>query len=125
MSTPTEPLWTPPSDKVLERDNYTCVYCGFDGRLFDNWMQLSWDHLLPTSQGGKDELENLATACLSCNSITSRMRISPGETREEILTKKREHVAQRRKEYYARWLDSVAKRYLDRPLPEIREAKPS
>ena len=26
--------------KVFERDEFICVYCGFDGRLFDNWMQL-------------------------------------------------------------------------------------
>ena len=32
--------------EVFERDHFTCVYCGFDGRLFDNWMQLSVDHQL-------------------------------------------------------------------------------
>ena len=25
----------------------TCVYCGFDGRGFDAWMQLTVDHLRP------------------------------------------------------------------------------
>ena len=37
---------------IFERDHFTCAYCGYDGRLFDNWMQLSVDHILPQSLGG-------------------------------------------------------------------------
>jgi len=66
---------------VFERDNFTCAYCGFDGRTFDNWMQLSVDHILPKSSARDDSSENMVTACQSCNSITSRMRFSPDASR--------------------------------------------
>jgi hypothetical protein len=35
--------------ETYARYHYTCVYCGFDGRGFDAWMQLTVDHIKPTS----------------------------------------------------------------------------
>lgn len=46
--------------QVYERDSYECVYCGSDS-------QLQCDHVVPVSKGGETTLENLATACRSCN----------------------------------------------------------
>jgi hypothetical protein len=46
--------------QVYERDLYTCVYCG-------SQKNLTLDHVYPESLGGKTELENLVTACRSCN----------------------------------------------------------
>lgn len=46
---------------VYKRDGYACVYCG---RTTD----LSLDHVLAKARGGKDELSNLVTACIPCNS---------------------------------------------------------
>ena len=102
--------------KVFRRDFFTCVYCGFDGRLFDSWMQLSVDHIRPQHTGGDNSLENLATACKACNSITSRMRFTADTSKEQILEDKRERVKQRRKEFYDWWLKNVAPLYLYRPL---------
>ena len=48
-------------DAVLERDRYACVYCGSEKNLVI-------DHVIPIAQGGGHEIENLATACKSCNS---------------------------------------------------------
>jgi 5-methylcytosine-specific restriction endonuclease McrA len=45
---------------VMHRDNYTCQYCG---RKAD----LTIDHILPRSRGGKDTWENVTVACLKCN----------------------------------------------------------
>jgi 5-methylcytosine-specific restriction endonuclease McrA len=104
---------------IFERDHFTCAYCGFDGRLFDNWMQLSVDHILPQSLGGHSGPENIITACRACNSITSRMRFPGGKTREQILEDKRSRVAERREKFYDWWLKGVAPLYLDRPLPPI------
>lgn len=47
--------------EVYERDGFRCVYCG----SADN---LTIDHLHPRSRGGSNEVDNLATACKSCNS---------------------------------------------------------
>jgi hypothetical protein len=46
---------------VWERDNFTCQFCGTRRRL-------SVDHIIPESQGGKTELDNLQTLCVPCNS---------------------------------------------------------
>lgn len=49
---------------VYERDGYLCTYCG-------SGVRLSVDHRVPRSRGGGDEIENLTTACCSCNSRKS------------------------------------------------------
>ena len=46
---------------VYKRDGFSCVYCG----THDN---LTLDHVVPRSQGGRDTWENLVTACQKCNS---------------------------------------------------------
>ena len=42
------------------RDNYTCQYCG-------SREQLTLDHVMPVSRGGKSTWENVVTACYPCN----------------------------------------------------------
>jgi len=103
--------------ETYARYHYTCVYCGFDGRGFDAWMQLTVDHIKPTSAGGKDDPDNLVPACHACNSITSRMPFTDTASREEILAQKRERVRQRRVLFHDYWLKTVAPHFLDRPLP--------
>lgn len=45
---------------LRERDGSLCVYCdAVDGNVVD--------HMLPVSQGGTDDLDNLALACGPCN----------------------------------------------------------
>jgi 5-methylcytosine-specific restriction endonuclease McrA len=46
---------------IFKRDNNTCVYCG-------KQSDLTLDHVLPKSRGGKTHWENLVTACKRCNS---------------------------------------------------------
>lgn len=48
---------------LFRRDRYTCAYCG--GRY--THKDLSRDHILPQSRGGKDTWMNCVTACRSCN----------------------------------------------------------
>lgn len=49
---------------VLNRDGFRCAYCG-RGRA--DGVQLHLDHLVPVARGGKSTLDNLVTACASCN----------------------------------------------------------
>ena len=104
---------------VYERDHFTCVYCGFDGRPFDSWMQLSIDPVRPQSQGGTDAISNMVCACKACNSITSRMKFEDLESPEEIIEKKRTRIAERRVVFYEKWRQYVGPHYLDRPLPPV------
>ena len=45
---------------VFKRDNFTCQYCGTN-------KDLTLDHVIPRSKGGKSAWNNLVTACKKCN----------------------------------------------------------
>jgi len=94
------------------KHNFTCQYCGYDGRSFPNWLQLAIDHIVPLSQGGTDEPDNKITACQACNSITSRMTFPEGMSREEIIAQKRQRVHDTQTEYFQFWRDFVAPLYI-------------
>jgi uncharacterized Zn-finger protein len=49
--------------ELFRRDRMMCAYCG---RLFKD-SDLSRDHVIPTSRGGKDIWTNVVTACNRCN----------------------------------------------------------
>jgi HNH endonuclease len=49
--------------KVYERDGYTCRYCGTPVTPYTATL----DHLVPMVAGGTNGIDNLVTACLSCN----------------------------------------------------------
>lgn len=51
--------------QVRKRANYFCEYCHSDERW--QFVIFTIDHILPVSQGGKDNLDNLALACFHCN----------------------------------------------------------
>ena len=48
---------------VYARDNYSCQYCGKRCVTED----LTYDHVLPRSQGGKTEWSNIVSCCIRCN----------------------------------------------------------
>ena len=45
---------------VFLRDKFSCQYCGGKN-------ELTFDHLLPRSRGGKTDWDNVVTACSACN----------------------------------------------------------
>ncbi len=45
---------------VMIRDGFTCQYCG-------SFEDLTMDHVIPVSRGGKTTFENCVTACKPCN----------------------------------------------------------
>lgn len=70
--------------KVLARDNFTCQYCG---RTPQDGIKLEVDHIYPKSKGGKLEINNLITACETCN--VGKCDVILGE---RLLRKLREHA---------------------------------
>jgi len=48
---------------IYTRDRFACQYCGarFDAE------DLTFDHVVPRSQGGRTSWENIVTACVPCN----------------------------------------------------------
>lgn len=48
--------------RVFRRDGYKCVYCASN-------KNLTIDHVIPKSRGGKNTWLNLATCCSHCNKV--------------------------------------------------------
>lgn len=48
-------------ENIFKRDNHTCAYCG-------RFRDLTIDHIIPKSKGGKDSWDNLISSCFGCNS---------------------------------------------------------
>ncbi len=48
---------------VFLRDKWSCQYCGETFKTPD----LTFDHVVPRSRGGRTTWENIVTACQSCN----------------------------------------------------------
>lgn len=47
---------------VFLRDSFTCQYCGSTAR-----EQLTFDHVIPRSRGGRTTWDNIVAACSGCN----------------------------------------------------------
>lgn len=48
---------------LFARDRHLCLYCGRQCQR----SELTRDHVLPLSRGGRDAWENVVSACLHCN----------------------------------------------------------
>lgn len=48
---------------IIHRDNYVCQYCGKRNQ------NLTIDHIIPRSRGGKNQWDNVVTACIKCNNL--------------------------------------------------------
>ncbi|HET9426375.1 MAG TPA: HNH endonuclease [Gemmatimonadaceae bacterium] len=59
-------------DRVFERDDFRCVYCG---KRFAAG-ELSVDHVEPRVRGGDQSTGNLVTACRGCNNLKGHRRVS-------------------------------------------------
>lgn len=59
---------------VRERAAYLCEYCHTNEKW--QYVLFTIDHILPQSEGGRDDLSNLALACFHCNRYKSSHRSS-------------------------------------------------
>jgi len=57
---------------IYLRDGLACVYCGAS---VEDEIQLTLDHILPHSKGGKNTSQNLVTACKACNSARGKRSV--------------------------------------------------
>lgn len=64
---------------VLTQYNGRCAYCAKFG-------ELTIDHLIPVSRGGRSVYHNLAPACVDCNQAKDDMTVD--EFRKEIRIRK-------------------------------------
>ncbi|AEB12369.1 HNH endonuclease [Marinithermus hydrothermalis] len=66
---------------IFRRDRHTCQYCGRTGG------ELTVDHVIPKSRGGRTSWDNLVTACRSCN--TKKRNRTPEEAGMRLLSRPR------------------------------------
>lgn len=58
---------------VYLRDGHKCQYCGEAFHIDD----LTFDHVIPRSQGGETTWDNIVTACRTCNFIKGTDPLEP------------------------------------------------
>ena len=64
---------------LFYRDKYRCQYCG----AFPGVKELTIDHVLPVSRGGRSNWENCVLACVKCNARKGNR--TPAESRMKLL----------------------------------------
>lgn len=65
---------------VKKRDDYTCQYCSKR-----TVKDITVDHVLPKSRGGKNSFTNLVCACFECN--TKKADMTPEEAGMPLLSR--------------------------------------
>ena len=83
--------------EVFKRDGFACAYCGKTPPA----VTLEVDHIDPKSNGGKDDINNLITACFDCNRGKRDIPLdkAPGQLSDnlEVLKEKEEQLREYRK----------------------------
>lgn len=61
------PNWKYLRRQILERDGYTCRFCGRGGRFSDYILEVH--HIIWRRYGGQDEPSNLIVCCIVCHDL--------------------------------------------------------
>lgn len=110
--------------EVFKRDGFVCQYCG----RRPPEVILEIDHIIPKKKKGRDDFENLITACFDCNRGKGArdLKVSP-----EILSDKTKQLKEKElqlKEFY-KYQEKIKKRtgvdidYLDEVWHQLSEEK--
>jgi 5-methylcytosine-specific restriction endonuclease McrA len=70
----------PTRNLVYKRDNYMCSYCGAKENL-------TIDHIIPSSRGGKDIWDNLVSCCNRCNTLKGNRTPEEANMKLNIIPK--------------------------------------
>lgn len=82
---------------LFKRDNYTCQYCG-DSSSKNN---LTMDHVVPKSRGGRKTWTNIVTSCIDCNNLKGDR--TPREAKMPLLSKPKRPFLIRKKNSPKEW----------------------
>lgn len=87
---------------IYARDGFQCLYCGCKGKIKD----LTFDHIVPRSRGGKTTWINIATSCVPCN--LEKANRTPTEAKMKLIKIPEE----------PKWLPVVMIKLSERSAPE-------
>jgi len=87
---------------IYARDGYRCQYCGVRCTV----AELTFDHVMPRSRGGRTNWENIVACCYACNARKANR--TPAEAR----------MALRAVPVRPAWLPSVQLRTAARSMPD-------
>lgn len=81
-------------NEILERNGFTCQQCGAGPGDPDPFnpsrrVRLHVDHIIPISQGGTNDRENLRALCSACNQGRSNIRIASEDARNILARLRR------------------------------------
>ncbi|MBA3247595.1 MAG: HNH endonuclease [Pyrinomonadaceae bacterium] len=90
--------------EILERNGYTCQLCGAGAGDSDPFnpnrkVRLHIDHIIPISQGGTNDKDNLRVLCSACNQGRANIQ-TPSEDARNILARIRRTPRSVQKEVY-------------------------
>jgi 5-methylcytosine-specific restriction endonuclease McrA len=87
---------------IYARDKYRCQYCGKKAPM----KELTYDHVMPRSRGGKTTWTNIVTCCYECN--RSKANRTPREARMRL----------RKEPIQPKWVPAVSIRLSASSMPE-------
>ena len=107
LSLVSQPVTVEEGVRILDRDHYSCQYCGLDGMAsFDNALNMSVDFVVPRARKGKKDPKNLVACCRACNMIKGRRVYTNFDEAKAYVLKNREEL---RKTWEAKAAKSLAK----------------
>lgn len=114
---------------IYHRDNYKCRYCGLDGRVFDNWVYFSTDHVIPKDENeiavrfglkSTEQKENLVTACKYCNNVENKWQVPDScQTWDDIFMEKKKAITAVRVRDKTWWEARISPKMNDVEIPDI------
>jgi 5-methylcytosine-specific restriction endonuclease McrA len=88
-----KPLTLEEGMRILDRDRYTCQYCGLDGLAqFENSLIMSVDFVVPRARKGKKDSSNLVAACRPCNVIKGNRVFKTFDEAKAFVRQRREEL---------------------------------
>ena len=97
---------------VHKRDGFQCVYCGWDGSKWPNWLFLSRDHLLPHGDPNRADEKYIVTPCRFCNECHNKTVFDVrGKSKDDIIKMKKKAILERRTEFQSFWSEYVDKKH--------------